>query len=208
MDQLRTIDWLTLAAIILGPILAVQVQQYLERRRDLRARRLNVFHTLMATRAARVSQQHVQALNMIDIEFSGRRAFGNRVQTGSEKAVTNAWKSYSDHLNHKYRDEEFDRWIEDGDRLFAKLLFEISRALGYDFDEVELRRNVYSPVAHGKLAAQEASIRDNLQRLLSNQSGLAVVVYPAPEKRAEPLPPTNEPLDVPPLAEKSRDKAT
>lgn len=201
MDQLRTVDWLTLAAIVLGPIFAVQVQQFLDRRRELKSRRLGVFHTLMATRAARVSQQHVEALNMIDIEFSGRRAFGNRVQTSSEKSVTNAWKSYSDHLNHKYANSELERWVQDGDKLFAKLLFELSRALGYDFDEVELRRNVYSPVAHGQLAAQEASIRENLQRLLSNQSGLAVVVYPPPEKRTEPVEPAPDSVDVPPLTE-------
>lgn len=145
-----------------------------------------MFHTLMATRAARVSHQHVQALNQIDIEFYGRRLIGTRFQTPSEKAVTNAWRVYSDHLNNRYPENELARWIEDGDKLFAKLLFELSRALGYTFDEVELRRNVYSPVAHGKLEQQEASIRDGIERLLTNKTGLIVVTYPPPGSKPHP----------------------
>jgi len=120
LENISIFEWLTLAAIIVGPILAVQAQQFLESVRNKKARRLNVFHTLMATRAARLSHNHVQALNMIDIEFYGRRVLGQRIQTPSEKAVTNAWKNYSDNLNNRYPDDQFNRWVEDGDKLLAK----------------------------------------------------------------------------------------
>lgn len=195
MSDIPLRDWLTIAAIVIGPILAVQAQRLLESLRDRRNRRLAVFHSLMATRAARVSHPHVQALNQIDIEFYGRRMLGTRVQTRSEKAVTNAWRIYSDHLNNRYPDKEIARWVEDGDKLFAKLLFELSRALGYAFDEVELRRNVYSPVAHGKLEQQEAAIRDGIEKLLTNKSGLAVVTYPPPP--TAPVPPLPKPPPAP-----------
>jgi hypothetical protein len=122
----------------------------------------------------------VQALNQIDIKFYGRKALGVRIQTGAEKAVTNAWRIYSDHLNNRPSDSELSRWVEDGDKHLAKLLFEMSQALGYDFDEVQIRRNVYSPIAHGKLEAQEASIRAGVEQLLTHKSGIAVVVYPSP----------------------------
>lgn len=94
-------DWVTIAAIILGPILAVQAQKILEGRREKRTRRLDLFRTLMKTRAERISRDHVQALNMIDIEFYGRRIFGRRFQIKKEKRVTNAWKTYNDHLNQR-----------------------------------------------------------------------------------------------------------
>jgi len=208
-------EWLTIAAVILGPIFAVQVQRRLEAIRDRNNRRLGVFHTLMATRAARLSHPHVQALNQIDIEFYGRKRFGIRRQTAGEKAVTNAWRIYSDHLNNRYPDNELLRWVEDGDKLLAKLLFEMSRALGYDFDEVELRRNVYSPVAHGKLEAQEASIRIGLERLLAGQSALAVVTHAplAPVARATVAPPASLEVpravaELPPLQPPDSERAT
>lgn len=208
--NVSTTDWLTIAAILIGPILAVQAQRILEGLRDKRNRRLGVFHTLMATRAARVSHQHVQALNQIDIEFYGRKALGVRIQTGAEKAVSNAWRIYSDHLNNRPSDSELSRWVEDGDKYLAKLLFEMSRALGYDFDEVQIRRNVYSPIAHGKLEAQETTIRTGLEKLLTNKSGIAVVVYPPPSSQdpSEELPATPTMQSVPPLSPAPDGQAT
>ncbi len=174
MENIKTVEWITVAAIILGPILAVQAQKVLEAIGNRKARRLNIFHTLMATRANKVSHSHVQALNMIDIEFYGRRVFGQQVQTGSEKSVTNAWKNYSDHLNNSYAQDQLGRWMEDGEKLLAKLLFEMSSALGYGFDEVQLRRNVYSPIAHGKQQFQEQNIREGIEQLLTGKKALPV----------------------------------
>ena len=62
-------EWLTIAAIILGPILAVQAQKWIERKSTRKERRLALFKALMSTRATRLSPLHVEALNMIDIEY-------------------------------------------------------------------------------------------------------------------------------------------
>ena len=83
-------DIIMVIAILLAPLLAVQIQKWIEIFRETRQRKLYVFHTLMATRAARVSTEHVQALNMIDIIFYKDKA---------EKPVREAWKKYLDHLN-------------------------------------------------------------------------------------------------------------
>ena len=82
-------------AVLLAPVFAVQVQKYLEILREKRNRRMWIFHSLMATRAAKVSAQHVQALNMIDIEFYGQKRFGIRLQSKSEKRIIDAWKTRS-----------------------------------------------------------------------------------------------------------------
>jgi uncharacterized protein DUF6680 len=44
----------------------------------------------MATRAARLTPDHVQALNLIDVEFYSKRK--------KYKRVLDAWKAYHDHL--------------------------------------------------------------------------------------------------------------
>jgi hypothetical protein len=67
---IRLEGWLTLIAVIVGPVLAVQAQKYIERRREERIRKVFLFRELMATRAARLSQRHVEALNLIDLEYN------------------------------------------------------------------------------------------------------------------------------------------
>jgi len=108
--ELEIKDWITISAIIIGPILAVQAQKFIEAVRYKKQRRLNLFHTLMSTRASRVSNEHVGALNMIDIEFYGRKIFGFRFQTPKEKSITNAWKNYNDQLNAPYAPEQLAMW--------------------------------------------------------------------------------------------------
>ena len=66
-------DVLMIAAVLLAPVVAVQVQKWLEQYRAERERQLRIFKTLMATRATGLSHDHVQALNLIDLEFQGDR---------------------------------------------------------------------------------------------------------------------------------------
>jgi hypothetical protein len=75
-------DWSIIGATILGPILAVQAQKWVEIIRERRGRKLWIFHTLMATRAARTSTEHVQALNMIDLIFMAVENSANRDAPG------------------------------------------------------------------------------------------------------------------------------
>ena len=68
--SMKLAEVLMIIAVLLAPVVAVQVQKWLELFREDRARKLWIFKTLMATRAATVSPEHVQALNMIDLELS------------------------------------------------------------------------------------------------------------------------------------------
>ena len=52
-------DWIMTASIIMGPILAVQAQRIVEIFREKRLRRMNIFKTLMSTRAERLHRDHV-----------------------------------------------------------------------------------------------------------------------------------------------------
>lgn len=80
-------------AIILGPILAVQVQKIIERLTQRRDEKRKVFMTLLTTRGRTLAPEHVQALNMIHLFFSGKRK--------KDQAVVEAWDFYRDHLFSK-----------------------------------------------------------------------------------------------------------
>ena len=95
---MRLVDWLTITAILLGPIIAIRITRYLEKGRDDYARKERIFKTLMATRATRLSGDHVQALNMIDIEFYEKKKWK---RNGRNRAVVEAWMEYHDWLGQK-----------------------------------------------------------------------------------------------------------
>lgn len=132
MDKVSLTDILMIAAVVIAPLAAIQVQKWLEIFREERGRKLWVFKTLMATRAANVSPEHVQALNMIDLEFREKRY----------KPVTDAWKAYLDHLTSFPKEDETlqKRWDEKRIDRLATLLMKMGKSLGYEFDEVHVKK--------------------------------------------------------------------
>jgi len=60
---------ISIFAIFRSPIVALRLQKELEDYNEKKSRKLSIFKTLLGTRANPVSLEHVQALNMIDIEF-------------------------------------------------------------------------------------------------------------------------------------------
>ncbi|OZB44892.1 MAG: hypothetical protein B7X46_06535 [Thiomonas sp. 15-66-11] len=180
-------DWLSIGAIILGPILAVQAQKAVEGVRDRKMRKLWVFGQLMATRAARVSPDHVRALNMIDLTFFGRRIGWVLRRSKQEQAVLDAWKEYLDHLNTRPEDAGLALWGAQGNELFANLLLTMALDTGFTFDRVELKKGVYSPIAHNDLETEQVRLRQAAIRVLSGEAPLQmnVVGFPFDVEAAE-----------------------
>ena len=85
------VELLTLVGLAAGPIAAVQLTVWLERRRRAGDQSLATFRTLMATRALRLSAEHVTALNMIDVAFYGRKP--------DRQSVVRAWHEYFENLH-------------------------------------------------------------------------------------------------------------
>lgn len=180
-------DWMMIAAVLVAPIAAVQVQKFLERGRESRARKVAVFQALMATRSARVSVEHVRALNMIDIEFyEHHRTLGIPHLSKRDKTVREIWKAYHDHLHTKYDKEQVQAWADKGDGLFTDLLYAISLALGYDFDKVLLKRGAYSPIAHDNEEIFQHLVKGNFLEVISGRKPLLVKPYNEAEDAREP----------------------
>jgi hypothetical protein len=171
-------------ATILGPVLAVQAQKYLERHRDQKRAKDAIFRTLMATRASRLSADHVQALNGIELAFYHRRKF--LWDRRKEKKVLEAWKAYHDHLNDKsYHPARIPEWTTRQIDLFIDLLHEMAVCLGYDFDKTQIKNSWYSPQAHGTVEEELNLIRSSLAEVLTGKRSLPVAGYAATEDEAK-----------------------
>lgn len=191
-------DWIMISALILGPILAVQAQKIIENITDRKRRKIKLFHILMETRATRLSVVHVSALNMIDLEFYGKSLLGKRWQSKFEKRVTNAWKIYNDHLNSGAAEDKSGAWGKRSTELFTVLLYAMAQSLGYDFDEVQLKRDFYSPVPENRVENEQNKVREAILALLEGNRSLPMHITSLPQ---------HHPIDPPPQP-KSQEEAS
>ncbi|URK88346.1 hypothetical protein LP421_13850 [Rhizobium sp. RCAM05350] len=153
-------DWAIIFATLMGPVLAVQAQKWVEASRERKTRRVTIFRVLMATRAASLSTAHVEALNAIPIEFYGwRPAF---------KDVVLAWRNLLDHLSNDAM--EMSLWNQKRQDFFIELLWRLATALGYRFTKLELQREVYSPRGHATLEAEQDVIRKGMFRIFNGEA--------------------------------------
>lgn len=171
-------DALIILSTLSGPIIAVQVTRYLDDRKEERGRKLQVFKTLMATRAYTLSTAHVETLNRIDLEFSGAKA--------DEKKVTAVWRQYLDLLGDKSLSPE--QWGVRRNDLLVELLHAMGQSLGYDFDKTQIKNATYAPIAHGRIEEEQQAIRTQTIELLQG-------------KRVLPMHVTNLPPQQPPRVE-------
>lgn len=169
---MTTNEILTVIALVIGPLLAVQLTRLLDGQKEVRFRKLWIFRTLMSTRAARLSQSHVEALNLIDIEFASGGA--------SDTNVREAWVRYLDRLTpDQLSDELFlDRSLE----AYIDLLHVMSRALGYKLERTHIKNSSYYPKFHSEQDADVATIRRQLRQILDGSSSLRMTVTNFPDQ--------------------------
>lgn len=183
LADLTAREWVMVVATVAGPILAVQAQKWIERIRERRHRKQQLFQQLMATRAARLSAEHVQALNMIDLVFYGSHFFGIHRRSKTERAVVETWREYHDHLGTQYGDGAGGAWNARLEELFTNLLFTIATDVRFKFDRVQLKKGVYSPQAHGELEREQIAARKLALEVLGGQRAIKMDVasFPADE---------------------------
>ena len=192
---------LTIIAIILGPILAIQVQKIIERIKQRRDEKRKLFMSLMVTRGRPLLLEHVQALNMIDIVFSVKW-----YRSKKDKAVIDAWSVFRDHLYHFPKEllakegtdiskedtstynAQMETWISKKDDLLIEILDKMAKPLGYRFDKVLLKRGSYTPRHYDDLeACQLINLRGIAQILVGNKSlPVNIVGIPPTEGKEAP----------------------
>lgn len=128
---MKLAEILNLIAIIIIPIIAVIIGQWLQTRSEKRKDKMHIFKTLMTSRVYGWTQGSVYCLNIIDIVFA------------DDREVRNAWKDLYDKYCVQNPDESQLKKIETAQ---YKLLESMAVSLGYK-DKVtwETIQNPYIP---------------------------------------------------------------
>lgn len=159
-------DWIMIIAVFLGPIVAVRLTRYLDDKKEIRARKLDIFKALMATRAYNISWTHVEALNRIDLEFDKNHK--------KEKEVIEAWNEYLDLLGDT--DIPAPQWNVKRVELLVELLHKMAKVLDYDFDKTRIKNSSYSPRVHGETEEEQNALRKGLVEVLEGKRPLPMTI--------------------------------
>lgn len=126
----------------------------------------------MTTRASTLAFLHVSALNMVGLEFNGKK-YGK---------VVNAWKIYLDHLSSFPKDDKSMQkgWSEKKNDQLSDLLYEMSESLGFDFDKVHIKKAGYIPQAYADQQDETDFIRRQLVDVFLNKKSIPMAVTDFP----------------------------
>jgi hypothetical protein len=162
----------SIIAILAGPIVALRLQTRLDKRREAKDRKLKVFKTLMMHRVTPLSPYFVQALNLIDVEFDA----------ANEKPVRDAWKVLLDHFADignltRAGTPLPPNTTEKSATLATTLLLAMGKSLGYEFDEVQIKKGAYYPQGLGDVEQEQNALRRALLDLLEGKRRMPVALF-------------------------------
>jgi len=169
MQTATVVGIVSIIAIILGPIIALELQRRLDTGREARNRKLWIFKTLMSFRATPLSPQFVQALNLIDVEFESKKE--------NEKAVLTGWKVLLDHFGNMNDPRVAATAQEKTATLTTNLLLAMGKCLGYDFDEVQIKKGVYYPLGLGNVEQEQHAVRRGILDVLHGRRRIPVGIF-------------------------------
>ena len=126
----------------------------------------------MSTRRLGISPEHVNALNLVEVDFYG------------EPAVQEAWKAYLAHLNSSIDPAKNYLWGENKEKLLASLLSAIASVLRLDVPAIEIFRGGYAPVGWEQREQLGQTALNYIKDLHDGTRGIKVLLVP-PKSDAE-----------------------
>lgn len=147
-------EWVNLVAVIIIPILAVIIAQYLQNRSEKRKDKMQIFKVLMTSRIYGWTPESVHCLNLIDVVFS------------DDKEVRKAWKDLYDKYCVENPTETELKKIKDAK---YKLLETIAHSLGYKNKITwETIQNPYIPKGMISQQMQQNARQEGIDNLIKS----------------------------------------
>jgi hypothetical protein len=162
--NLTIAEWLTLAAIILGPILAVATQMWMQVIKAKRDTKLWVFSTLMSYRAMVVSPNFVQAFNLVDVVFY------------KDAEVRKKRKEFMDVVTRAQGRNLTQPEVDKLKDLVSEMLAKMGSELRYEFDHTEIKDTGYYPMGFERMDHAALGLREKGLAVLEGKASIGVVI--------------------------------
>jgi hypothetical protein len=170
----------TVWAIIWGPVRAVEFSRKRDQTIENRKRKYEIFHALMKTRRVTLSNEHVMALNLIQLEFHDC------------PDVISSYTNYMKHLSTETPSSNIEKFLEERDDGLFDLLYQIGKALKLHFDKRDLQKFSYSPMGWGNDETEARTFRHLVVQLLKGERPLPVSQYRISDAKSKFPPPPDQ----------------
>ena len=173
----------TILAIVVGPVISVWVTRYLDDYRAAKARKLEIFRTLMRTRRLQLHSDHVGALNLVEVEFI------------DHQDVIQAWKAYLANLEKAFPPEEdrgrFMKAAQRREALLTTLIDEIAKALDIGVAQLDILGGNYVPHGWGADEFENRWVRHAVINILSGKASIPIRLH-EPRSDHDPFQPPQD----------------
>lgn len=160
----------TIAAIVVGPVVAVLITRLLDDRRARRLRRWDIFRNLMCYRSTPLNVEFVGALNLLEVEFA------------NDKPVIEAWKKLLLAFDKPVPPDgspTLETLTRERIETTTRLLDAVAKSLGLRIEQLDIQSGGYSPKGWADAENEQTIIRRFFADMASNKRALNVVVWPA-----------------------------
>ena len=168
--SIKATDVAIIFTTVVGPILAVWAAEWRQKQKAASDRREWVFRTLMTTRGAKLSPDHVAAINHIEFAFP----------KSQHREVDDARALYRKHLRSpdsvSVELAIRQAWFNRANELFAEMLYRMATALGVPFPKSEITEESYHPDAFALTETELNEIRGLLLQVLKKGRPLNIRV--------------------------------
>ena len=165
-------EFLTILALLLGPVLAVCITRYIDKYREQKQRKMALFRTLMQFRQWPLHTDYVSALNLIEVEFY------------RDEEVIKKWKTLYEHFNNppsqQYDEAQQNEFVNKKDKYTTQLIEEMAGSLGIKLEAMELYKSGYIRQYWQNLEDENTVIRQLAISLLRGERNLPVSILNQP----------------------------
>ncbi len=166
-----------LVAIFFGPVSALLVSRALDRLREKRKTRLELYHTAMSYRASWLHPDSLRALNNIDIVFNKRK----------DQPVREAWEKMLAHVATPRPENEAGakKWDDRTLDLRVDLYQQLGAAVGFEHNLDYIKTHMYYPQYHVDAELEWLQIRRLILKLLSSDELIKKLKSPTTDELAK-----------------------
>lgn len=198
MSSLSPADWLTLIAIIIGPVFGAWFATSWGERKNDHERKMHIFRSLMSTRKTPMSPENVRALNLIDVEFNDDsdvlQSWSNLLEDLEATIPKKPYEEISNDLTIeevKERERLYDQRVNEGrQRLRVKLVQAMGKSLGYNLEQYDISEGGYYPQFHDNIEWEQHNVRSLFSDLYKGIRGLPVSIFDPSITKDNPTTPT------------------
>jgi len=161
------LEWLTLFAIIIGPLLGIWVTRWIDSAKERKDRRWELFVTLRRTKGLELSPDHVAAINMVPVLFPEDAEAMGEWETLMDALNNPAWQSGDEMVLNSI--------IQSAADARHNLIRRIGEVVGAKLPKKEQHRLGYAPVAWSQELGEQAEVRRRLIEVLCGRVPIQMI---------------------------------